>query len=121
MVPCDCIEVYADRDKIGQVITNLISNAVKYSPRGKLVEIICKRIGDNVQVSVRDEGMGIRTTDKDRLFDRFYRVESTHTQNISGFGIGLYISAEIIRRHRGQIWVDSEKGVGSTFFFNLPL
>lgn len=121
MVPCDCIEVHADRDKIGQVITNLISNAVKYSPRGKLVEIICKRVGDHVQVSVRDEGMGIRTTDKDRLFDRFYRVESTHTQNISGFGIGLYISAEIIRRHRGQIWVDSEKGVGSTFFFNLPL
>lgn len=121
MEPCECIEVYADRDKIGQVITNLISNAVKYSPRGQLVEIICKRVGDNVQVSVRDEGMGIRTTDKDRLFDRFYRVESTHTQNISGFGIGLYISAEIIRRHRGQIWVDSEKGVGSTFFFNLPL
>jgi len=121
LIPCDCIAITADRDKIGQVITNLISNAVKYSPRGNIVEIACVKVGDNAQLSIRDEGMGIRTEDKDRLFDRFYRVETTHTQNISGFGIGLYLSAEIIRRHGGKIWVESEKGVGSTFFFSLPL
>lgn len=121
LIPCDCVTVSADRDKIGQVITNLISNAVKYSPRGKLVEVICSRIGNEAQLSIRDEGMGIRTDDKSRLFDRFYRVETSHTQNISGFGIGLYLSAEIIRRHNGKIWVESEKGVGSTFFFSLPL
>lgn len=64
--------------------------------------------------------MGIRTEDKSRLFDRFYRVETTHIQNISGFGIGLYLSAEIIRCHDGKIWVESKKRVGSTFFFSLP-
>jgi len=121
LVPCDCICVTADRDKIGQVINNLISNAVKYSPRGKIVEIMCMRVGDDAQVSIKDEGMGIRPQDKDRLFDRFYRVETPHTMNIAGFGIGLYLSAEIIRRHDGKIWVESEKGVGSTFSFSLPL
>ncbi|HEY0176973.1 MAG TPA: ATP-binding protein, partial [Pedobacter sp.] len=121
LVPCDCIAINADRDKIGQVITNLISNAVKYSPRGKLVEVVCQRTDHGIQVSVKDEGMGIRTPDTERLFERFYRVESTHSQNISGFGIGLYISAEIINRHGGKIWVESEKGVGSTFFFSLPV
>lgn len=121
LIPCDCILVTADRDKIGQVINNLISNAVKYSPRGKVVEVMCLRVGDNAQVSVKDEGMGIREQDKDRLFDRFYRVETTHTQNIAGFGIGLYISAEIIRIHEGEIWLESQKGVGSTFSFSLPL
>lgn len=121
LVPCDAVVINADRDKIGQVINNLISNAVKYSPRGEIVELVCKPIGDTVQVSVSDDGMGIRQQDQDKLFERFYRVESTHTENISGFGIGLYLSAEIIRRHSGEIWVESEKGVGSTFFFSLPV
>ncbi|MCX2480186.1 ATP-binding protein [Pedobacter sp. MC2016-15] len=121
LIPCDAVLVNADRDKIGQVITNLISNAVKYSPRGELVELECRLIGDTVQVSVRDDGMGIREQDKDKLFDRFYRVESAHTESISGFGIGLYLSAEIIKRHGGEIWLESEKGIGSTFYFSLPL
>jgi len=121
LVPCDSILVIADRDKIGQVINNLISNAVKYSPRGKNVEITCLQVGDRAQVSIKDEGMGIRPEDKAQLFDRFYRVQTTHTQNISGFGIGLYLSAEIVRRHDGKIWVESEKGIGSVFSFSLPL
>jgi two-component system sensor histidine kinase VicK len=121
LLPGDAITVNADRDKIGQVITNLISNAVKYSPRGKVVELSCKRVDNVVQISVRDEGMGIRPQDKDKLFERFYRVESTHTEHISGFGIGLYLSSEIVQRHGGKIWLESEKGVGSTFFFSLPL
>jgi len=121
LLPGPDLTVHADRDKIGQVINNLISNAVKYSPRGKLIEIGWRQLDGYAQLSVRDEGMGIRPQDKDKLFDRFYRVESAHTQHISGFGIGLYLSAEIIGRHGGQIWVESEKGVGSTFFFNLKL
>jgi len=120
LMPCDSVMIRADRDKIGQVITNLISNAVKYSPRGRVVELNCQRTGDSVQVSVRDEGMGIRPQDKDKLFERFYRVESTHTEHISGFGIGLYLSAEIVQHHGGKIWLESEKGIGSTFFFSLP-
>jgi two-component system sensor histidine kinase VicK len=119
--PCDSFAIKADRDKIGQVITNLISNAVKYSPRGKIVELICKHVGSAVQISVRDEGMGIHPQDKDKLFERFYRVESSHTEHISGFGIGLYLSAEIIQRHGGKIWLESEKGIGSTFYFSLPV
>lgn len=121
LLPFESLEIHADREKIGQVMTNLISNAVKYSPRGKTVTVACKRIGDELELSILDEGMGIRPQDKDHLFERFYRVESQHTQNISGFGIGLYLSAELIRLHNGQISVESEKGVGSRFFFRLPL
>ena len=119
--PCNPISVNADQDKIGSVITNLISNAVKYSPKGKLIEVKCENKGDKVQVSVKDEGMGLKPQDKDKVFDRYFRVESNHTQHISGFGIGLYLSAEIIHRHDGEIWVESETGKGSTFYFSLPL
>jgi PAS domain S-box-containing protein len=113
--------VNADYDKISSVITNLISNAVKYSPNGKTIEIQCNLVDGAAQVSIRDEGMGINPYDKEKLFERYYRVENNNTQHISGFGIGLYLSSEIIHRHDGKIWVESESGVGSTFFFSLPL
>jgi PAS domain S-box-containing protein len=115
------IELHADREKIGAVISNLLSNAVKYSPKGKLVEIACTIIGDEAQVSIRDEGMGVRPQDLPRIFDRYYRAGSEHTRHISGFGVGLYLSAEIVQRHDGRIWAESAKRVGSTFFFTLPL
>ncbi len=114
------IMVNADRDKIGSVISNLLSNAVKYSPKGKNIEVRCAITGENVQVIVKDEGMGIKPQDKERLFERYYRVQSNHTQHISGFGIGLYLCAEIIQRHEGTIWAESESGVGSTFYFTIP-
>ncbi|MBB6107716.1 PAS domain S-box-containing protein [Mucilaginibacter lappiensis] len=113
--------VDADREKIDSVISNLLSNAVKYSPKGKQVTIKCGITGSTVLVSVEDEGMGIKSDDLVKLFERYYRVNSNHTQHISGFGIGLYLSAEIIRRHDGKIWAESESGKGSTFFFTLPL
>jgi PAS domain S-box-containing protein len=119
--PCNNILVNADRDKIGSVITNLISNAVKYSPKGKVVEVKCEVVGNDVQVSVKDEGIGLTSQDKERVFDRYFRVESNHTRHISGFGIGLYLSTEIILRHDGKIWVESESGAGATFYFSLPL
>jgi signal transduction histidine kinase len=72
-------------------------------------------------VSVKDEGMGIKQADLDKIFDRYYRVENKDTRHISGFGIGLYLSAEIIKRHDGEIWAESESGKGSTFYFDLPL
>jgi signal transduction histidine kinase len=120
--PCGPVQVYADREKIGQVINNFLSNAVKYSPNGKQITVSCF-ITDaaQVQVNVTDEGMGISPQDTARLFDRFYRVESKNTKTISGFGIGLYLCAEIVRRHGGEVGVDSEIGVGSTFYFRLPL
>lgn len=115
------IEVNADRDKIGSVISNLLSNAVKYSPKGKNIQIACRVRDGYAEVSVKDEGMGIKKQDLEKLFDRYYRVETKHTAHISGFGIGLYLSAEIIYRHDGKIWADSESGIGSTFYFTLPL
>ncbi|WP_439698866.1 PAS domain S-box protein [Mucilaginibacter sp. AW1-7] len=118
---CNDITVNADRDKISSVISNLISNAVKYSPRGKLIDIRCQTEGKMVVVSVKDEGIGIKASEIDRVFDRYYRVENRDLRHISGFGIGLYLSAEIIKRHDGKIWAESESGKGSTFYFKLPL
>ena len=114
------IIVNADRDKIGSIISNLLSNAVKYSPKGRSIAVQCVIAGKNVQVNVKDEGMGIREQDKEKLFERYYRVQSNHTQHISGFGIGLYLCAEIIQRHEGEIWAESQSGIGSTFYFSIP-
>lgn len=117
---CSNLKVNADRDKIVSVISNLISNAVKYSPKGRQIDIGCKLNGNMVIVSVKDEGMGIKPEDLSYIFDRYYRVETNHTRHISGFGIGLYLSAEIIKRHGGEIWAESELDKGSTFYFSLP-
>lgn len=113
--------VEADRDKIGQVITNLITNAVKYSPLDSVIRVACVTFESTAQVSVQDEGMGIQPQDIDHLFDRFYRVENNQVDKIKGFGIGLYLCSEIIQRHEGKIWVQSAQGHGSTFYFSLPI
>ncbi|MEO6978832.1 MAG: PAS domain S-box protein [Mucilaginibacter sp.] len=118
---CDKVVVQADREKIGSVLTNLLSNAVKYSPKGSAVRINCRRQDGEVDVSVSDQGLGIGPEDCAHIFDRYYRVEGNNLRHISGFGIGLYLSAEIVHRHNGRIWVESEAGKGSTFYFALPL
>lgn len=112
--------VEGDRDKIGQVITNFISNALKYSLPGTTIQIACVAGEGCAKVSVRDEGMGIAEKDLEKLFDRYYRVEGNHTVGISGFGIGLYLCSEIIQRHQGKIWVESIPQIGSTFLFSIP-
>lgn len=117
--PGDQITVFADYDKISNVVSNILSNAVKYAPNNGTIEVNSGIVDGKVQVSVKDYGMGIEKQDLERLFERYYRVENNHT--ISGFGIGLYLSAEIIDRHKGKIWVESELGKGSTFYFSLPL
>jgi two-component system sensor histidine kinase VicK len=114
-------QIYADRNKIGQVIDNLISNAVKYAPLGTTIKVSSNIIENSIQVSVKDLGAGIRSEDQPKLFDRFYRVENEQVGMVSGFGIGLYLSAEIIKLHQGKIWVESEIGKGSTFYFILPV
>ena len=118
---CRSVVVDADKDKISHVISNLLSNAIKYSPNGLHIEVRCEVIGRKARVSIKDEGMGIKEKDREKLFTRYYRIESDHTQHISGFGIGLYLSAEIIHAHQGTIGVDSEPGIGSTFYFTLPI
>jgi PAS domain S-box-containing protein len=113
--------VNADRDKIGQVINNLVSNAVKYSPQGSKIQISCEAAGGRLVVKVKDQGIGISAEDQPRLFERYFRVKNSGYQNVAGFGIGLYLCAEIIKRHNGTIGVNSEMGKGSTFYFKLPL
>jgi two-component system sensor histidine kinase VicK len=119
--PVEVTLVMADRDKIGHVINNFISNAVKYSPVGSTINVACVTVGKNAQISVKDQGIGIRPADIDKLFERYYRVENVSTKSISGFGIGLYLCSEIIERHSGSIWVESIVGEGSTFHFSIPL
>ncbi|KRT17415.1 hypothetical protein ASU31_07030 [Pedobacter ginsenosidimutans] len=113
------VNINADRNKIGNVISNLISNGLKYSDNGTRIEITCKLYDTEVEIQIKDEGIGIKPEDIDKLFERYYRVQGNHT--ISGFGIGLYLSAEIIERHGGRIWAESEEGKGSVFHFTLPL
>jgi two-component system CheB/CheR fusion protein len=115
------LTVNADREKIGQVINNILSNAIKYSPKNKTIEIYCKESTSNVQVSIKDQGPGVKPADQEKLFDRYFRIEREDLRMIPGFGIGLYLSSEIIQRHNGKIWVESEMGKGSTFCFSLPI
>lgn len=119
--PVDNIEITADKDKIASVISNLLSNAVKYSEKGKKITVVVQAVNGQAILSVQDEGLGITDYDLQRLFNRYYRVENKDTRNIAGFGIGLYLSAEIVKRHNGRIWAESIPGTGSTFFFSIPL
>jgi PAS domain S-box-containing protein len=112
--------VKGDRMRLEQVLTNFITNAIKYSPKAERVIVRMSRKNNEVVVSVKDFGMGIPAKDLKKVFNRFYRVNNMES-NVSGLGIGLYISAEIIRRHNGRIWAESEPGKGSTFYFTLPL
>jgi signal transduction histidine kinase len=121
MIPCDPVSINADREKIEQVLVNLLSNAAKYSDKTAEIEIGCSLSDKNVEVSVKDQGLGIAPEDIQKLFLPHYRVESKETEKIAGFGIGLYLCAEIINRHHGKIWAESEPGKGSTFKFTLPL
>jgi PAS domain S-box-containing protein len=118
-LPGDEVIVFADQEKIINVISNILINAVKYSPGKTIIEVRCYKEDSYATVSVKDYGIGIKLTDTEKLFERYYRVEGN--KSISGFGIGLYLSAEIIHRHNGKIWVESEVGKGSTFYFSLPI
>jgi len=115
------IKVSADKFRIYQVITNLITNAVKYSPSGTTITVSVEKQKDITVVSVKDEGKGIAKDQQKKIFERLYQISSSSSQQSSGLGMGLYISREIIRRHKGTIWVESGKDIGSTFYFTLPL
>ncbi len=119
--PVEEMFVVADRDKINQVINNLISNAVKYSPANTTINVACVTTHGMARVSVTDQGIGIKPEDQDKLFERYYRVNNDNSASVSGFGIGLYLCAEIIQRHDGKIWVESVVGTGSIFSFTLPV
>jgi signal transduction histidine kinase len=122
--------VYIDRDKVKQILFNLITNAVKYSPDGGEIELTVQESADLphdhppgrwLVVAVRDQGIGIAPEDLPRIWERFYRVDNTNTRRIGGTGLGLSIASAMVELHGGRIWVDSELDKGSVFFFTLPV
>ncbi len=121
--PEEPVETEVDIDRISQVLTNLLSNAFKYSPPDSLVTLTLQRKPDAICLSVHDEGCGIPSEALPHIFDRFYRVPGVEVQSGSGvgLGLGLHICREIVERHGGQIWAESVVGQGSTFFVSLPL
>jgi signal transduction histidine kinase len=125
----DSTTITADRDHLEQVLNNLIGNAIKYSPDGGSIEVDVQPDADpsassgraGVVLSVRDKGVGIPAAELDAVFSLFYRSRAEGTrQAVSGMGLGLYISKEIVQRHGGRIWVESTPGEGSTFYVQLP-
>ncbi len=114
-------KISAIKEHIGQVLTNFLTNAIKYSPEAKKVIVRLSENKKSVTVSVEDFGMGIPKEQKKKVFDRFYRSENVKTKGLSGYGMGLYIASQIIKQYGGQIKVESIESKGSTFSFSLPL
>ncbi|PST82921.1 hypothetical protein C7T94_09820 [Pedobacter yulinensis] len=113
--------VYADRERIRQVLTNLLNNAIKYSPASSEIRVSTTLAGHDVVLCVRDEGIGIAPEHTERIFEQFFRVAGDLQHTFPGLGLGLYISAQIIRTEGGRMWVESTEGSGSSFFFSLPV
>jgi PAS domain S-box-containing protein len=112
---------FADRNRLQQVLVNLLDNAVKYSPDGGTVTVSIDTDGDWIRFSVGDEGIGIPAHEQAFVFEKFYRLDPNQTRGVGGTGLGLYICRELARRMNGRIWVASAEGQGSTFFLELPL
>lgn len=113
--------IFSDKDRICQVVINLITNAIKYSPHADKIIIQTKKHNDEVSVCVRDFGIGIPADKAEKVFEQFYRVSGNKQLTFPGLGLGLYISSEIIKREGGKIWVNSVEGKGSDFCFSLPV
>jgi PAS domain S-box-containing protein len=119
--PDDAPLIAADPDKVRQVLTNLVDNAVKFSPDGGCVEVEIEVVGRRLRFSIRDNGLGVPAAEQERIFEKFYRVDPEQTRGIGGTGLGLYISRELLERMDGRVWVESSGTGGSTFVAELPL
>ena len=122
-LPTEKVYIIADSDAIGQVVTNYLSNALKYSAGDRPVEVTLSVEGQIARLSVRDDGPGLSDSEQEHVWERFYRVPGIEVQSGSreGLGLGLHISRTIIERHQGQVGIQSSPGQGSTFWFTLPL
>jgi signal transduction histidine kinase len=114
-------QVMADPRRVRQVLRNLVENAVKYSPAGGPIVIAVEVHADAVQIGVTDRGIGIQPEHLDRIFDRFYQVDNASTRKVGGSGLGLSICKAIVEAHKGRIWVESQVGIGSSFYLTLPV
>jgi two-component system phosphate regulon sensor histidine kinase PhoR len=112
--------VRGDEDRLGQVLINLLHNAVKFSPNGGTIVVGVRDAADEVTIWVRDPGMGVPRADLTRIFERFYKVDRARVRGRGGTGLGLSIARHVVDAHGGRIWVESEEGQGSTFWFTLP-
>jgi signal transduction histidine kinase len=121
IIPRDLPVIKVDHQRLIQVLINLISNAIKYSPQGGTVTVKAEQKEDKVLISVHDEGMGIPEENQEKIFTKFYRVDSSDHREIGGTGLGLSICKEIIELHGGEIWVESQEGEGTRFTFSLPI
>ena len=119
--PATLPQANGDGDKVRQVLSNLVENAVKYSPGGGTIEVRLEHNGDRIRFEVQDEGLGIPLDEQERIFKKFYRLDPNLTLGIGGTGLGLYISRELVRRMGGDIHVSSMPGRGSIFEFDLPV
>ena len=117
-VPAEPVWVSADADRIQQVLANLVDNARKNSPAVEPVEVELRAVGDDAEVRVSDRGAGITEESLERIFDKFVRGRG---ESVTGTGLGLYISRQIVHAHHGRIWAESPPGEGATFRFVLPL
>lgn len=113
--------ITGDRDRLEQVLGNLLENAVKYSPEGSDIFVTVEDKGEQIETSVSDRGIGIPTDELGQVFERFHRGRQVSSTNYGGLGLGLYITKQIVERHSGTIWVESKEGAGTTFHFSLPL
>lgn len=112
--------VFGDRDRLGQVLINLLNNAIKYSPQADKVIVRLSQEQQQVRMSVQDFGLGIAEEHHHKIFERFYQITDSDEKTYPGLGIGLAISLEIMKRHGGQLWVESQRGEGATFHLSLP-
>ncbi|HYS44256.1 MAG TPA: ATP-binding protein [Geobacteraceae bacterium] len=118
--PPDLPHVVGNAGQLHQLLVNLVSNAIKYSPEGTAITLGAHREGGNVVIWVRDEGMGVPAELCDKIFERFYRIDNTDRRMIGGAGLGLALVREIVAAHNGRVWVESTVGKGSTFYVELP-
>lgn len=120
-LPSDEVPLQGDQEKVRVVLDNLISNAVKFTPAGGCVKLAVRPVGDEVEVSVVDTGVGIPSRDLERIFDRFYQIEDHMTRQHGGMGLGLSIVRGLVQLHGGRVWAESEPGQGSRFVAMLPV
>jgi signal transduction histidine kinase len=113
--------VRADQLRVERILYNLLENAVKYSPPGGEIRVFAKRERERLVIGVSDQGIGISLHDQAKLFGPFQRLEDSRLDGVKGAGLGLLVCRRLVEAHGGQIWVESEPGRGSTFFFTLPL
>jgi signal transduction histidine kinase len=118
-LPDEPLGARADREKLKQVLAHLLDNAVRYSPDGGTVTVVARERGGVIEVRIIDEGIGIPTLDRERIFRKFYRGESGG-RDAGGTGLGLFLARGLVAAMGGRIWVDSEEGKGSSFVFELP-